>query len=798
MIAALVAMSLFGAPVDEATALKLATNFLDNNRHNGMINAPLGTGLELKKAEPSRVPGSGSVFYIYATRYSYVIVAGDDRAEQILAYGDYALDVNNMPPGMKDMLSQYKDEIEYLQKNPALKVDPIVSPRNTPSLKSASVEPLLTCNWDQGAPFWDECIFGGYQCYSGCPATSAAMVFYYWKYPQGPVPALPGYASIIYYVNGGVLNYNHSPLPSITFDWDNMIDNYTDGYTPEQGAAVAALMHYIGHAERIEYGTPNTGGSGVNSDSVQNIADAFTLLGYDFESVRLVKKTSDYSGSTTLYTDAEWAAILQEELFVGRPVVFAAMASDGHGGHAFNVDGYDSSTNKYHVNFGWSGSNNDWYALNAFQGKSSAYAYNVYQQMVIGIQPPQGPTIQVYPTKFTMEAFVDQSSNSTIVVKGQELTSAIAVTLNDESGYFSIDASSVALNELEDGKSITVTYAPEAVGTHTATITLTNADATTRVISITGKATLDTYKPVMLPIDSTHVNLTQFRADWTDQTAGKYVDSYTLQVSTKRSPQLLSFLDFSDYPQESGNQAARANELLPEGWTLQGGLWLHGGCIGLTSGGSITSPEYDLFGYDKVTVVVSIKASSSLFFGKLTISTSQDSQDFTGASSYVKYTSVLECSEAEKIVFLSSLNVSIRYIWVYAGEPDEATLRAITDEGDTSQRLITGITSKNYTIKDLEAGGTFYYRVKALYTDGTESPWSNIQMVTLFENDNVHEPGDVNHDGVVNVTDITALIAAVLNNGEGVCLDCADLTGDSLVNITDVTELINIVLNSSR
>ena len=145
MIAALVAMSMFAAPVDPATASKLATNFLGNSRQSGMLKAPMGTSLELKKAEPSRVLGAGPVFYIYTTKYSYVVVAGDDRAEQILAYGDYALDVNNMPPGMKDMLNQYKDEIEYLQKNPTLKVDPIVSPKNSPSLRSASVGPLLTC-----------------------------------------------------------------------------------------------------------------------------------------------------------------------------------------------------------------------------------------------------------------------------------------------------------------------------------------------------------------------------------------------------------------------------------------------------------------------------------------------------------------------------------------------------------------------------------------------------------------------------------------------------------------------------
>lgn len=798
MIAALVAMSMFAAPVDPATASKLATNFLGSSRQSGMLKAPMGTSLELKKAEPSRVLGAGPVFYIYTTKYSYVVVAGDDRAEQILAYGDYALDVNNMPPGMKDMLNQYKDEIEYLQKNPTLKVDPIVSPKNSPSLRSASVGPLLTCNWDQDAPFWNECYFGGYQCYTGCPATSAAMVFYYWKYPTDPVPALPGYASTIDYSYYGSIDYNHSPMPSITFDWDNMIDDYTGSYTQAQGAAVAALMHYIGHAERMMYGTSAAGGSGVYVDSVGNIRDAFIICDYDTTTLRFIKKSSAYSGGTTLYTDDEWAAILQEEMYAERPVVFCAVGTSG-GGHAFNVDGYDSDNNKYHINFGWSGSYNDWYALNAFKGQGSTYS--VYQQMVIGIQPPAiGPAIKVNPAKLTMEGFVDQSSTATIVVKGQELNSAIAVTLNDESGYFSIDAASVALNEQEEGKAITVTYAPEAVGTHNATLTLTNADAETKVVAITATATLDTYRPVMLPANETYVNLTQFRADWTDQTADKYVDSYTLMVSTQPATTLIVDEDFSDLPSGS-NIASNPTPYLPEGWTFSGSsLWLDGACLSVGTNGRLVTQQFELDGYEKVTIIVRAKNDSEwASAATLAVETSLEKKTTKTLGEYQDYTFVLNCSENENFKIGSdNYYCDIVAIKIYAGELDNATLKAIQEDGDATWREITGITNKYYTVKDLEAGGTFYYKVRALNTDGTQSAWSKTECVTLFNNGSIHVDGDVNHDGIVNVTDITELIAAVLDNGEGVCPDCADLTGDGLINITDVTELINMVLNSAR
>ena len=53
----------------------------------------------------------------------------------------------------------------------------------------------------------------------------------------------------------------------------------------------------------------------------------------------------------------------------------------------------------------------------------------------------------------------------------------------------------------------------------------------------------------------------------------------------------------------------------------------------------------------------------------------------------------------------------------------------------------------------------------------------------------------MNHDGIVNVTDITLLISCVLNDGnDAVCDECGDLNGDGLINVTDVTLLINKVL----
>ena len=58
--------------------------------------------------------------------------------------------------------------------------------------------------------------------------------------------------------------------------------------------------------------------------------------------------------------------------------------------------------------------------------------------------------------------------------------------------------------------------------------------------------------------------------------------------------------------------------------------------------------------------------------------------------------------------------------------------------------------------------------------------------------------GDVNGDGVVNVSDATALINYLLNEGAAapIVFDNADMNDDGLINVSDATILINQLLNS--
>ena len=53
--------------------------------------------------------------------------------------------------------------------------------------------------------------------------------------------------------------------------------------------------------------------------------------------------------------------------------------------------------------------------------------------------------------------------------------------------------------------------------------------------------------------------------------------------------------------------------------------------------------------------------------------------------------------------------------------------------------------------------------------------------------------GDINADGVVNVSDVAALVNVILGNSQAEATLC-DLNDDGNVNVSDVTSLVNIIL----
>ena len=781
------AIQLLAAPVDMRTAQYTAQQFINQKLYGGTLRTPLSGELKLAHVEMNSKMFDRAVYYIFNTSNGYLIVAGDDRAEQILGYGDSPIDFNTIPCNMRAWLGTYKEQIEYLQAHPDLVVE-----RSSQGNRGVTVEPLLTALWDQEAPYWNMCIINNHQCLTGCPATSAAMVMHYWKYPDFETPEVPAYRcnlSTSYYSSTYV---NVAALPPITFDWDNMLDRYTSGYTTAQANAVAQLMRYVGQAERMEYGTSSAGGSGILTDSVQNIVDMYKLFGYDEETVRMVRKQGEYA------SNAVWGGMIQEELAEGRPIVFCAVEGGFFGGgHAFNVDGYDANTNKYHINFGWSGTSNNYYALNAFDG------YNQDQQMVIGIQPPlKMPRLRTDKIELSFECFKNDVAGDGFTVTGRNLTGPVTVTLNDENGVFNVSENTLVPDEEgKISKAISVTYSPKAEGRYTGTIVLSAEGVDDYVITLSGHSDYELYRPIMQPVDESTVTATSFRADWTDNTPAENVTSYSLEVKVKPDVYLITEADWSDVPDDDTNHASDVQNYLPEGWTFTGSyFYLDGGFVSANRN-CVFNPNVDLSGYNKVSLLVTAKAYPRGGTSDFTVNTDIASQKIVLAKEVETYLIVLEVGQQGRVNITTGYYPEFQSIKIFGGEitdPEPFMLRGATETGDAEYRLIDGITpDKFYTVTGLTPATSYLYRVKAYYVNGTESNWSNSKEVVLHEGGEAMR-GDIDGDNLVNINDVTALISYLLSNdATGINPQATDCDGDGKSNINDVTALISYLLSKS-
>ena len=759
-------MQMSAAGVDVATAQASALRFLHGNTFSIRHAAPATTRtLSLIHTEVSHSSDSQAAYYIFNTDDCYIIIAGDDRAEEVLAYGDGPIDMTNLPDGMRYWLNCYKQEMEYLMSHPELEVP-------SPGLKaaprpSASVEPLLTAMWSQERPYYNQCpISNGERCVTGCAATSLSMIFYYWKYPTQPTPSIPAYTT-------SSLHMYIDQLPPITFDWDNMRDTYHSNYTSQQADAMAWLMRYVGQAEEMDY-TPSSSGT-----YGWNIMHAVQLFGFDSDA-RYVYKDN--------YTDEEWAELLQAELQSSRPIEFCAYG--GMSGHAFNVDGYDAVNDQYHINWGWGGSANGFFSLNAFRGGGTTYKSG--QQMIIGLEPPATrPTIRTDRRRLGMATYVNKATTSYFTVKGKLLTNNVTLTLNDPTGVYSLSVSQISKSELIRGKQVAVTFKPDHDADYIdASITLSSEGADEVTIYLDGTGVLEKYDPVMTvaeKADDSSINI-----QWQDNTPSHNVTSYRIEVGTVPFHETRLTQTFEK--EYSGNSNTDWSSRLDEitdiaGWSGYK-VYRGNGYVILGSSakkGWISTPPVDMRGNNGlITVKVTAMCTGNEIAVPLKISCGSSDSTVIVTNDNTRHTVLLPCPATATAATrlensIAGKRVRLSQLEVIAGD-DCSPIN--TDK----MSFVEGITDLSCHLDGMLPG--FYgLRVQAVYSDGTVSPWSNRMYVQLD-----WKPGDVNRDNEVNIADVNAILDVIMNQTYEVSMSMSDVNGDGEINIADINFLIDMIL----
>ena len=849
LMVAAVAISASAAPVDMVTAQQKAQKFLNTQLSSTKLKAASQSAPMLVH----RILNNGKVtepaVYVYNTEDAFIVVAGDDRAEEILAYGDGKFNPKNVPDGLQYMLDLYAGEIGYLLDHPGLEVQPVASPQNSKELKAQSVNALCTAMWGQERPYNKQCVINDVQCVTGCPATSAAIVMYYWKYPTAATGKVPSYRTYLTSRNGSSY-YTVSELPSTTFDWNNMRDTYGYSYTTAQGDAVATLMRYVGQKEQMDYGYD---GSGISSTDHAKIPNMFKFFGYD-DDCRSIEKTS-YYGSTK-YTDAQWAAVMQEELYAGRPMVFCGIS--GNYGHAFNVDGYDASNNKYHCNFGWDGYYNTWCAINSF-GYSGEY-YNSYQILVIGIQPPSGePRLKLSTNVIDITSAVNESATATFTVKGYNLTGNVNCTISGGNGTFSVNPASISSVNAMNEQEVTVTYSPTAVGTNTATLTLSSNNCESQTITLNGTAKQPQVSVTSASLEMTTEIGSSIRKSF-KITGHNVVGDLTI---TKTDPDNVFTLN-SNVAEQSAIESTTGCTIYVTyeptaigsnhgSLTITGTgispitVSLTGTCTGAkaitatpstvdlaTSVGTPATATFTVRGQNlSQSVRLTLNDETGAF--KISPSVITASQAAAGKVVTVTYNPAavgnhdatvsitgggMASTESVTVTLSGVATEPVRSI---TANPNVLEMTAEVGKEATAQFVVTGLNLNGPLTLTTDNDDIFYVepdyitasqaaagKVVTVYYDptivgvqsgvitisGGGAPDASV-VVTGVGTKPVHgyDRGDVDHDGTVSPSDISALIDYLLN-GQQVCLECADVDDDGSVTPGDISALIDMLLNS--
>ena len=313
--------------------------------------------------------------------------------------------------------------------------------------------------------------------------------------------------------------------------------------------------------------------------------------------------------------------------------------------------------------------------------------------------------------------------------------------------------------------------------------------------------------PVMLSVDETAVETNAFRADWT---SGGDVSSYTLKVSRHQESgaTLLMSENFSKVNAYADGYTD-VGESLDDytdnpGWT---GFKVYPAAgkslkVGTSSAiGYLISPELQLS--STVTVVFNAKnwiaSNGTSDKSSIIVSCGEASQTVALTDEPEDYTVVLNGCTAQNVKLAMSANKKRSYIYsvdIYNGDlTAKAPRRQVIEEGDSTWRMVSGIADTCYTVRALD-GGIYEYMVKAIYTDGTESVWSNIQQVTLVGGGDLPLVGDVNGDGEVNIGDISAIIDYILGTAtDSFNTEAADVNLDGEINIADVAAIVDMLLS---
>ncbi|MDD5569610.1 MAG: thiol protease/hemagglutinin PrtT [Bacteroidales bacterium] len=350
---------LYSAPVTKDYARKIAVNYY-KYFSSSKNDYPISSEFE-------NTYNGTTAFYVFNFRGGgFVIVSADDAVIPVLAHsseGKFEQKINN--PAVKSWFDNYCEEIKFIIDNNISnsqtkeeweKIIALSFKKNT-----EDIQPLLTTKWNQNIYYNEMCPVDsagpGYHTFAGCLATAMAQILKYHSYPE------KGTGSHKYFL--GVNDSVYADFGNTFYNWTSMPDSIISS-----NSAVATLIYHCGVSVDMNYGATGS-------------FSFITTVPYALKNYFNYSNSVEVKAKYDFPNDYAWKNEIINELNSNRPVLYNG--TGGSGGHAFVCDGYRSSDDKFHFNWGWSGDYNGYYAIGNLN--PSSYNFTVNNLMVTGIKP---------------------------------------------------------------------------------------------------------------------------------------------------------------------------------------------------------------------------------------------------------------------------------------------------------------------------------------------------------------------------------------------------------------------------
>lgn len=260
------------------------------------------------------------------------------------------------------------------------------------ALDDVRVPPLVQSKWDQmnlgGRNLYN--LYTPHHWYCGCVATALAQIMRFHRHPSSSVSP----QTFTCYTNGVPV---YLTMRGGVYDWDAMPLVPNSSITDAQREAIGGICYDAGVAMRMFYAPSGSGALAL-------------FAGHPLKDVFGFASAQGYGISSGTIADEAIRNAALANLDAGYPVLLGIYGSSA-GGHAVIADGYGYADGVLfcHLNMGWSGSWDYWYAL---PNIPSAYTFTEVSDVVYNIFPDRTGELV---TGRVADPFGEPVSNATVV-----------------------------------------------------------------------------------------------------------------------------------------------------------------------------------------------------------------------------------------------------------------------------------------------------------------------------------------------------------------------------------------------